>query len=185
MKRLMIDVDDVIVDYHGYLGLVNEFLKSNYTINDVKSYYIQDLVPENLREKFTEFFITKNIYDYSKIHSDCVETIKELNEKYDIYSAYVFRDNISYSADSLKHKFEFLLKNLPFLDPNKFTFQTNKSILNCEIKIDDKMENLKNAEIKLLYTAYHNENISDDELRKENIIRVNNWKEIRKILLES
>jgi len=85
----------------------------------------------------------------------------------------------------LKHKFEFLLKNLPFLDPNKFTFQTNKSILNCEIKIDDKMENLKNAEIKLLYTAYHNENISDDELRKENIIRVNNWKEIRKILLES
>jgi len=98
MKRLMIDVDDVIVDYHGYLGLVNEFLKSNYTINDVKSYYIQDLVPENLREKFTEFFITKNIYDYSKIHSDCVETIKELNEKYDIYVQRMFSEIIFHIA---------------------------------------------------------------------------------------
>ena len=39
------------------------------------------------------------------------------------------------------------------------------------------------AEIKLLFTAYHNVNITDEELKAKNLIRVNNWKEIEKILL--
>ena len=41
----------------------------------------------------------------------------------------------------------------------------------------------EDAEIKLLFTAYHNVNITDEELKAKNLIRVNNWKEIEKILL--
>lgn len=84
----------------------------------------------------------------------------------------------------LKHKFEFLVKFFPFLDPNRFTFQTNKSIFDCHIKIDDKISNLDNAEMKLLYTAYHNKTISDAELKEKGIIRVYNWKDIENILLK-
>lgn len=185
MKKIMIDIDDVIVDYNGYLGLVNAFLKTDYSIDDVQGFYIQDLVPAELKEEFTSFFITQNTYSYSNINSDCIEVIKELDKKYEVYicSAYVFRDHLLYSGDALKHKFEFLVSNFPFLDPNRFTFQTNKSLLNCEIKIDDKIENLENAETKILYTAYHNKHISDEELRKQNISRVSNWNDIRNILL--
>ena len=80
-------------------------------------------------------------------------------------------------------KFDFLKNNFPFIDPSRFTFQSNKSLLNCDIKIDDIVRNLKNAEMKILYTAYHNKNISDEELKLKNIIRANNWKDIEKILL--
>lgn len=185
MKKIIIDIDDVISDYSGYLGLVNEFLKTDYKIEDVRGYYIQDLVPENQKEDFIQFFVTQNIYDHSSIFPDCIEIIKKLNERYDVYicSAYVFRDNLEYSADSLKYKFQFLTKNLPFLDPHNFMFLTKKEILNCDIKIDDKIENLRNAETKLLFNAYHNQSISEEELKAQNVIRVNNWLEIANILL--
>ena len=37
--------------------------------------------------------------------------------------------------------------------------------------------------MKLLFTAYHNKNIADDELKEKKLTRVNSWKEIEKILL--
>ena len=39
--------------------------------------------------------------------------------------------------------------------------------------------------MKLLFTAWHNKDLTDDELKKQNIIRVNNWKEIASILLNN
>lgn len=61
---------------------------------------------------------------------------------------------------------------------------TDKSIVNCDIKIDDRINNIEGAKTKLLFTAWHNKDLSDEELKKQGIIRVNNWKEIRKVLLE-
>ena len=52
-----------------------------------------------------------------------------------------------------------------------------------EIKIDDKLNNLKNAETKLLFTAYHNKSLTKEELEKENAIRVDSWEGVREILL--
>lgn len=185
--KIMIDIDDTIVNEDGWLYLVNSFLKTNYTIDDVDGYYIQDLVPKEKKEEFTKYFVTKNTYDYAGIFPNCVDVIKKLNEKHDVYicSTYIFRDDLDYSGKALKYKYDFLRKNFSFMDPNKFAFLTNKEIFDCEVKIDDKINNLTNAKIKLLYTAYHNKNISDEELKKQNIIRVNNWKDIEKILLSN
>lgn len=185
MKRLVIDLDDVITNCDGWFYVLNKFLGTNYTENDIKTYYIQDLVPDNKKKEYTQFFINYNTYDHCKLNDDCTEVLKELNEKYDVYicSAYIFRDDVMYSADALKYKFEFLMDRFPFMDPNKFIFLTNKSIIDCDIRIDDKINNLDNAELKLLYTAYHNKDISDEELEKQGIKRVNGWKEIKEILL--
>lgn len=186
MKRILIDIDDTITDQDGYLYLVNKFLKTNYTINDVKGYYIQDLVPKEKMDDYTNYFVTEDTYKYCNIYPNCKDVMKKLNDNYEVYicSSYVYRDNIMYSADALKYKFEFLIKNFPFLNPNNFMFASNKSIIDCDIKIDDKIEHLENAKIKLLYTAYHNKNITDEELKEKGIIRVNNWLDIENILLK-
>lgn len=64
-----------------------------------------------------------------------------------------------------------------------FVFVGNKSILKSDVKIDDKIENLVNGEIKILFTAYHNKNISEEELKKVGIIRANDWIDVKEILL--
>ena len=54
-----------------------------------------------------------------------------------------------------------------------------KNMMVGDIQIDDRMKNLLGpTTTKILFTAYHNKNISDEELKQKNIHRVNNWKEL-------
>lgn len=185
MKKIMVDMDDVICE-GGFLSLVNQFLKTNYKIEDIKTYYVQDVIPKEKLEEWSKFFNTKNVYDYCKMVKDAYEVLEKLSKKYEIYiaSAYIFRDNEEYSANNLKNKFEWLYKNLPFISPDNYIFTTNKEIINCDIKIDDKLSNLKGkAETKMLFTAYHNKTITEEELKQEGAIRINGWKDVEKILL--
>ena len=84
----------------------------------------------------------------------------------------------------MRNKFNFLNKNFPFLDRRKYVFTGSKDIVKCDIRIDDKIENLIGDDSKkYLFTAYHNKTISKEELDKLGIIRVNSWLELSKILL--
>ena len=185
MKKILVGMDDVIC-VHGFIGIVNDFLGTNYTEYDAKSYYINDLVPKEKMDDWIEFYKNKNVYDYMKLSEDVQEVLKKLNEKYEVYivTAYIFRDDPSISGNQLKNKFDYLQKNLPFINPERFAFLSDKSLITADIRIDDSMEKLNGpAQTKLLFTAYHNENINNKELKKNNIQRVNNWKEIEQILL--
>ena len=72
-----------------------------------------------------------------------------------------------------------VLKNLPsnLIEEAIIVFK-NKKIVN-EIVKDKKGK----AEIKMLFTAYHNKTITEEELKQEGAIRVNGWKDVEKILL--
>lgn len=185
MKKIMIDMDDVICG-GGFLAIVNEFLETSYKQEDIKTYYIQDVIPKERREEWKKFFENKNIYDYTYIMPDAYEVMEKLSKKYELYiaTAYIFRDDEWKSAEHLKNKFNYLMKEFPFIKPEQYIFTSSKRLIDCEIKIDDKSSNLEgNAEKKLLFTAYHNKNVTDEELKEDGLIRVNNWKEIERILL--
>ena len=101
-------------------------------------------------------------------------TTKELNEKYEVFigTSFIFREIVSDSGIFVKNKYDFLMKNFPFLDPMNFVFVGNKNILKCDIFIDDKIENLTGGDIKILYTAYHNKSINNNEvLQMKKIIK--------------
>lgn len=84
----------------------------------------------------------------------------------------------------MKNKYQFLYKKLDFINPRNYIFTADKSVVNCDIRIDDKPINLEGAETKLLFTAWHNKDLSEEKLKNNGMIRVNNWKEIGKILLD-
>ena len=182
MEKIMIDLDDVITS-GGYLHYVNEFLGTSYKEDDIKTYYLQDLV-EDL-EGFKKFIRTKNIYDKCKLKENAYEVLKELNEKYELFiaTAYIWRDMPEESGYVLEQKFNYLKDTLPFISPYQYIFISDKSVLNTNIKIDDKVNNLKNADTILLFRAYHNKEITKEKLKQDNIIRVDNWEGVRKILL--
>ena len=185
MKKIAIDMDDVICG-GGFLAIINEFLNTSYKENDIKTYYIQDIIPEEKRKEWQTYFENKNVYDYTYILPNAYDVMEKLSKKYELYivTAYIFKDNKWKSAEHLKNKFNYLMKTFPFIKPEQYIFTSSKEIINCDVRIDDKTSNLKgNSETKLLFSAYHNKDISNKELEKENIIRVNNWKEIEKVLL--
>ncbi len=185
MKRILVDMDDVIC-VHGFINIVNDFLGTKYTEDDAKSYYINDLIPKEKMKEWVEFFKNKNVYDYMELNKDVQEVLKKLNAMYEIYivTAYIFRDDPTISGNQLKNKFDFLQKHLPFINPENFIFLSDKSLINADVRIDDNIQKLEGtSELKLLFTAYHNKNLTEEDLEKQNVKRVNDWKEIEKILL--
>ncbi len=190
MKTILLDVDEVMC-YSGYIEAVNDFLGEKHKLSEFKTYYIDDIIPENKRIDFYKYCGTINMYDKAVVMEDAVEVIKKLNEKYEIYicSAFV---NPFYPKDAgkeVKDKFDYIYKNFPFLDPKKFIFTSVKNIINADIQIDDRLTHLEGkAGTKILFPSYHNKELTEKELKRVGVIRAGleeakAWREIEKILL--
>lgn len=183
-KKIMLDMDDVIT-IHGLSNLIEKFLGEKLEETDNNTYYRQDLLGDK-KEDFFKFFVTQNLYDNVDLVDNCKEVLEEICKYYDVYitTDYIWRDVPDYAGDNMRNKFNFLNKNFPFLDRRKYVFTGSKDIVKCDIRIDDKIENLIGDDSeKYLFTAYHNKTISKEELDKLEIIRVNSWLELSEILL--
>ena len=84
-QTLLLDVDEVIV-FSGFLEAINDFLGTNYVIDEFSEYYIDSVViPSDRMDEFNEFLRNRNLYDYAPLLPNAIEVIKKLNEVYDIY----------------------------------------------------------------------------------------------------
>ncbi len=187
MKRLIIDMDDVIT-CNNFEKAIKKYLGYEYDYSNFTGYRMQDA----LGDKKSDFFIwlkDMNYYEEATLVDNCYKVIKELNEIYEVYivTDYVWPEQEihPYLGKFINDKYNFLYQNLDFLKPNQFVFTANKKMIKADIKIDDKITNLVGAKIKLMYTAYHNKSLTEEELSKKKIIRVNNWLDIEKVLLSN
>lgn len=191
-KKILLDVDEVIC-FSGFLPVINEFLNTNYEIDNFTKYYLDvAAIPKERMEEFNKFISTKNLYDYADLLPNSVEVIRELNEYYDIYilSSCVNPFDIENSGILFLNKYKFLLKNLPFINPEKYIFTSSKHLVSGDIIIDDRLSNLKSdIKIKILFPSYHNKDITNEELAKHGVIRAGydwrtGWQETREILMD-
>lgn len=186
-KTIMVDMDEVIV-----IGRFSKFFK-NY-LGDINSDNLnaqinQDLIKSSENE-FQKSNNYKNLYKYKngryiKPLPNCIDVIKKLNQTFDvnIVTSYVWKENIVDTATNLKNKYEYLRHWFPFIDPNNFIFIRDKNKIKYDIGIDDRISNLQNCTKKLLFTEFRNKNLSKEELEKNNVIRVNNWLDIERNIL--
>ncbi len=181
----MVDMDDVLT-YGSFAKILEDYLGYKPDFDNIKNYYIQDIL-EDKKEDFFSKFKDLDMYEDATLLPDCYEVLKELNKHYKVYicTDYIWREIVEYAGNNLKNKYNFLYHKLDFIEPQNFIFVGDKSVVNCDIKIDDKVNNIEGVKTKLLFTAWHNKDLTDDELKKQNIIRVNNWKEIASILLSN
>lgn len=188
MKKIMIDLDETICS-PSYLKEVNKYLNTNYKYEDIKTYFVEDIIEEDKKQDFLDYFYRNvNVYDEAMILPDALGVIEKLSHFYEIYivSAFVDKRRIKESGIMAKYKYEWILKNMPFIDPKKIVLTGSKDIIMCDIKIDDKVSNLKGyGKTKLLMDQLHNQKYSFEELTNLNIKRVYDWQQIESILLGS
>lgn len=184
MKSIMVDMDNVLTD--GNFGrILEDYLGYKPDYSQVKGYYVQDILGDK-KDDFFSVFKDLDMYEGAELFEGCYDALKELNKYYKIYvcTDYIWREIPEHAGNNLRNKYNYLYKKLDFLESRSFIFACDKSVINCGIKIDDRIHNIEGAETKLLYTAYHNKEITNEELSKQGIIRVNNWQEIKDILLK-
>lgn len=188
MKTLFCDFDDVIC-CNKIIELGNEFLGTNLTFEDVgEGYDYSKYVPES--EKQTElckYIIEHNMYNGSTLKKDCYKVLKYLQEKcgYEIFilSSCLVDGKEELCGQIFKDKYDYILKNLPFIKPRNIIFTASKHIASGDVMIDDRLSNLGgNFKTKLLFEACYNKKYSNEELKKQNVNRVKNWAEIKKLL---
>ena len=186
-KSIMIDMDEVIVigNFSKYLI---EFL-GEVDFEKLNSQYRQDLI-KGREEEFRKIYKYQNLYknnnkDYVEPLPNCVEVIKELNEKYEVFivTTYIWKENVIDAATNLKNKFEYLQYWFPFIDENNFIFITDKTKIKYDIGIDDRISNLESCDKRLLFTEFRNKKLTKEELENKGVIRINNWLDVRKELL--
>ena len=186
MKTVMIDLDETICS-PAYLSEVNRFLGTSYKYEDIDTYFVEDIIPEEQRKAFLDYFYKNvNVYTNATEIPNAIRVIKELTHFYDVYivSAFVDKRRLDDSSIMAQFKYEWIRKNLPFLDPKKIILTSSKHLVMCDIKIDDKVGNLKGyGHMKLLIDHMHNRKYSFEELESLGIRRVYDWEQIRSLLL--
>ena len=185
-KILIIDIDDVLVDSYMFI-MLNKFLGTNYKEEDFSDYYLEDAIKDSKQlDEYYKFIFTQDMYKDIPIKEGVQEVLPKLNKKYDLLLCTDFLiPNYEWQADKeFISKFNMLREKFPYLNPKQFIFMRRKPLLNGDIMIDDKITNFgKNIGKKLLFTAYHNKGIDNNELSKQKITRINSWFEIADLLL--
>jgi 5'(3')-deoxyribonucleotidase len=173
MKRLIVDMDDVLADTTG------QFI--NYYERDFGVRVTRDVLngkeegegfPDN-HSVLRQYPYQINFFRNIEVNEGSQEVLEKLNAKYELFIVSAAME----FPQSLSEKLEWLGEKFPFLSWKQFVFCGSKRVVFGDYMIDDLPRNLQhfNGE-KLLFTAPHNFHITGFQ-------RVNNWMEIGSKLL--
>lgn len=191
-KKILLDIDEVFC-FSGYVELINEFLHTNYTVDDFSEYYISNIpIPKERKKEFYEFISKRNQYENPQLLLGALESIKRLSKYYDICDCRNPFD-MANSGRIYKGKFEMLHSLIPedVIPARNYIFTGAKEICTGDIQIDDLVSNLNpHIGLKILFPSYHNKKISNIDLASRGIIRAGydyqtGWQEVCKILLNA
>jgi len=190
-KTILIDVDDVVCENHFH-RLVNEFLAKNgkpifKTLDGLLPNY-EELIFKTPEEQkaFDDFYLSHDSYEGLNPIEGSVDVIKRLGKLHDVFfvTSCVHGHRQKEFARQYVDKFNWLMDNFPFIPPNHIIATNVKRIFKADSIIDDRIKHLTGEyKTKILFSSFHNKNITQEELEKAGAVRADNWKQIGELLL--
>lgn len=173
MKRIAIDMDDVLADITTRLiEITNERRNTNYQKNQLKDPVIfQEYYAEykQVRECLYETGMFRNL----PVFEDAQDVVKKLQEQYEVFIVSAATE----FPKSLTEKLEWLEEHFPTIGWQHTVFCGHKHMIKADYLIDDHEKNVVKFEgTPLLFDAPHNYHL-------EGYQRVYSWKEIEGLLL--
>jgi 5'(3')-deoxyribonucleotidase len=166
--RIAIDMDEVLADpIEKFIKLYNRDYGIPLDLKLQAGKEVFEHMPVEINQKWHDYINEKGFFRDLTPIAGAIESVKKLQEKYDIYivsAAMEFRN-------SLEDKLDWLNEHFPFIGWQNIMFCGDK-IVNTAIMIDDRAKNFIGFEgRKLLFTSPHNLLLTEHE-------RVNNWQEV-------
>ncbi len=173
MKRLIVDMDDVIADATGQiLHYYEQEFGVRVPRESLNNKEELEGFPDH-HEKIQQFLYRENFFRTMTPHVDSREVMAELNNKYELFIVSAAME----FPQSLPEKLAWLNEHFSFLTWKQIVFCGSKAVVHGDYMIDDLPHNLErfNGE-KFIYTAPHNMHIHLYN-------RLNSWKEVGDRLL--
>ena len=173
-----IDVDETVCDTcQAVLDQHYADTGERLSLNDIKSYYIEDYVGDDYKDDFYLIFFKKEMWKRVKVLPNCVEVIKRLYDKGNEIWFITACD-----PENVSKKTSFLQRTFPFLDIRNCLITTRcKQLINVDIMIDDYEKNLINSNYYGILLDY-SWNRNFDEAAYDNIYRVFDWLQVEPMI---
>lgn len=168
MKRLIIDMDDVIADATGqFIDYYEKEFGIRVQRNTLNHHEEGMGFPGNY-DIIKQFPHRESFFRTMKANEGSQLIIEELNKKYDLFIVSAAME----FPQSLTEKLSWLKEHFPFLTWKQIVFCGSKTVVHGDYMIDDLYYNLEgfNGE-KFIFTAPHN-------LHIQRFNRLNNWSEV-------
>lgn len=173
MKRLLIDMDDVMADtFAQIVHEVNQRRGTNWTKEMVNSVEMM----EKFKEDYTperKFLWEKGFFASIPVMPGAQEVVEQLHKKYELFV-------VSAATEfplSMSEKLDWLAKYFPYIGWEHTVFCGHKYMIKADYLIDDHEKNLSQfAGTPLLFTAPHN-------IGLEGYLRMNSWTDVANYLL--
>ena len=177
MLRIAIDFDSTLFPtMERVIELYNKKHDVSLDISQITMYNLHDNFPTDVGDELIELFVEKTVYDNLQPYKGAVRAIKTLIEHgHEIYIA------TSTDVRNMEWKEELLQKHFPFIPKQNLIRIHNKALLNVDILIDDKLDNLKSTFAdRVCFDQMWNRDEDSDYVYS--IYRIHHWGEINNII---
>jgi 5'(3')-deoxyribonucleotidase len=174
MKRICIDMDETIADAATeYLGRYNRDHGSSISKADLTGRTFYEVVRPEHRERVRAYFHSDDFFVDLAVIPDSQRVIALLTAKYEVFIASAAME----FPRSFAPKYQWLKRHFPFIDPMRFVFCGDKSILHADYLIDDHPHHFRNFQGEgILFSAPHNHGV-------EGYRRVESWNDVERLFL--
>lgn len=152
--RIAIDMDEVIADtYGGMLSWLVARCGPRWTPEDLHGRQLDEVAePKAYAELIEEMHAGAFFADLGVIDG-AIEALKQLDERYDVFITTAAME----FPGSFGPKFLWLRRNFPFIDPMRFVFCGDKSVIHADFLIDDNVRHFDRfAGQGIVFTSPHN-----------------------------
>ncbi|MGM7701524.1 5' nucleotidase, NT5C type [Pseudalkalibacillus sp. Hm43] len=173
MKRIAIDMDEVIADFtKKHLQVYNEAYKEDLKMEDLNGTRLWK-IRASLSREILDFVDDPTFFRDLEVMEGSQEVIRELTKQYEVYITTAAMEH----PNSFTAKHEWLKEHFPFLNDMNFVFCGDKSIIHADYLIDDNPKHFANFKGEgILFTASHN-------IHEQKYTRVDSWKEVYQLLI--
>lgn len=179
MLRIAIDFDETLFPtIEKVLEVYNKRHESNLELSQITTYNLSDSFASDVADELIELFVDKDVYSSLQPYKGSIRAIKTLVEQgHEVYIA------TSTDVRNMEWKEELLQKHFPFIPKKNLIRIHNKSLLNVDVLVEDKLDNLKSTFAdRVCFNQLWNRDGNADYAYS--IYRIHNWSEINNIINE-
>ena len=173
MLRIAIDFDGTLFPtIEKVFEIYNKCHGTNVNLSQITAYSLYDSFSADVADELLELFVEKDVYNNLQPYKGSIRTIKTLVERgHEIYIA------TSSDIRNMEWKEELLQKHFPFIPKDNLIRIHNKSLLNVDVLVEDKLDNLRSTFAdRICFDQPWNRDVDVDYVYS--ISRVHNWGEI-------
>lgn len=171
-KRIGIDMDDVICDFHG---TIYDWCTDQFDLDPAFKYkrHIADMLTPDQNAQRTALLNDGNIFRDFAPKDGAVDVLKALTARHDVFIITAAMEH----PNSLGPKFDWVQTHLPFFDPLQIVMCGHKYMANVDYLIDDTPSHFEKLDGEgIVFTAPKN-------LGESRYTRVDDWEQVANLFL--